>query len=37
VKIKYDTFFPIFSDFSIKSYDFAPKYLHNTPRAKVQT
>jgi hypothetical protein len=30
-------FFPIFGDFSIKSYDFAPKYLRNTPWAKVQT
>jgi hypothetical protein len=30
-------FFPIFGDFSIKSYDFAPKYLHNAQWAKVQT
>jgi hypothetical protein len=31
------TFPPIFGDFSIKTYDFAPKYLHNAPWAKVQT
>jgi hypothetical protein len=27
----------MFGDFSVKSYDFAPKYLRNAPRAKVQT
>jgi hypothetical protein len=29
--------FSILSDFSIKSYDFAPKYLRYAQRAKVQT
>jgi hypothetical protein len=30
-------FLPIFGDFSIKSYEFAPKYFRNVPWAKVQT
>jgi hypothetical protein len=30
-------FFPILGDFSIKSYDFAPKYLRDAQWAKVQT
>ena len=35
MKKNYYTLFPIFGDFSIKSYDFAPKYLRNTQSANM--